>query len=170
MFFSALKLPDAVLLCCCCCCCFVLGQNKLRRSCCSAGSCRTSEDSAQRGSSSSHGDSSNNKKVEVIDLTLDSSSDDEGPESPAPPQPPPLPPPIKRACPSLSPTSPPIVNKRWENTHCLWMLLLWCSAAHLHCGFFRQLLLPGGGLDIETWNQNKKIWQISGELMCWFWF
>uniref|UniRef100_A0A1A7ZHG9 Protein inhibitor of activated STAT, 1 n=1 Tax=Nothobranchius furzeri TaxID=105023 RepID=A0A1A7ZHG9_NOTFU len=78
------------------------------------GSCRTSEGSEQRSSSSSsHG---NGRKVEVIDLTLDSSSDEEGPDSPAPP-PPPLPPPIKRACPSLSPTSPPIINKGVLNLH-----------------------------------------------------
>nr|XP_020461389.1 E3 SUMO-protein ligase PIAS1-like isoform X2 [Monopterus albus] len=84
------------------------------------GSCRTSADSDQRSSSSSsHGgsDSSNGKKVEVIDLTLDSSSDDEGQDSPPPPPPPPLPPPIKRACPSLSPTSPPIINKGVLNLH-----------------------------------------------------
>ncbi|KAI2653543.1 E3 SUMO-protein ligase PIAS1 [Labeo rohita] len=48
--------------------------------------------------SSSHS-SSSSKKVEVIDLTLDSSSDEDDDE-----------PPPKRACPSLSPTSPP-VNK-----------------------------------------------------------
>uniref|UniRef100_A0A3Q3MB21 Protein inhibitor of activated STAT 1 n=2 Tax=Mastacembelus armatus TaxID=205130 RepID=A0A3Q3MB21_9TELE len=82
------------------------------------GSCRTSAGSDQRSSSSSsHGgsDSSNSKKVEVIDLTLDSSSDDEGQDSP-PPQPA-LPPPVKRACPSLSPTSPPIINKGVLNLH-----------------------------------------------------
>lgn len=63
-------------------------------------------------SSSSHSgsDGGNGKKVEVIDLTLDSSSEDEGQESPQPP-PPPLPPPPKRACPSMSPSSPPVVNK-----------------------------------------------------------
>lgn len=79
----------------------------------SPGSCRTSAGSDQRSSSSSsHGgsDGSNGKKVEVIDLTLDSSSDDEGQDSPPPPQPP-LPPPPKRACPSMSPTSPPVINK-----------------------------------------------------------
>ncbi|XP_048024445.1 E3 SUMO-protein ligase PIAS1 isoform X3 [Chanodichthys erythropterus] len=52
--------------------------------------------------SSSH---SSSKKVEVIDLTLDSSSDDDDDE-----------PPPKRACPSLSPTSPP-VNKGVLNLH-----------------------------------------------------
>ncbi|XP_004557997.1 E3 SUMO-protein ligase PIAS1 isoform X1 [Maylandia zebra] len=83
------------------------------------GSCRTAAGSDQRSSSaSSHGgsDSSNGKKVEVIDLTLDSSSDDEGPDSPPPP-PPTLPPPIKRACPSMSPTSPPVINKGVLNLH-----------------------------------------------------
>uniref|UniRef100_A0A671SPZ0 Protein inhibitor of activated STAT, 1b n=1 Tax=Sinocyclocheilus anshuiensis TaxID=1608454 RepID=A0A671SPZ0_9TELE len=50
--------------------------------------------------SSSHSSSSSSKKVEVIDLTLDSSSDEEDNDEPSP----------KRACPSLSPTSPP-VNK-----------------------------------------------------------
>uniref|UniRef100_A0A8C2EHH3 Protein inhibitor of activated STAT, 1b n=1 Tax=Cyprinus carpio TaxID=7962 RepID=A0A8C2EHH3_CYPCA len=54
--------------------------------------------------SSSH--SSSNKKVEVIDLTLDSSSDEEDNDEPPP----------KRACPSLSPTSPP-VNKGVLNLH-----------------------------------------------------
>ncbi|XP_028298907.1 E3 SUMO-protein ligase PIAS1-like isoform X2 [Gouania willdenowi] len=86
------------------------------------GSCRTSEVSEQRttssSSSSSHGNSSNSKNVEVIDLTLDSSSEDEGQESPPPPPPPPpsalLP--IK-ACPSLSPTSPPLINKGVLNLH-----------------------------------------------------
>uniref|UniRef100_A0A672T3U3 E3 SUMO-protein ligase PIAS1-like n=1 Tax=Sinocyclocheilus grahami TaxID=75366 RepID=A0A672T3U3_SINGR len=46
------------------------------------------------------------KKVEVIDLTLDSSSDEEDNDEPSP----------KRACPSLSPTSPP-VNKGVLNLH-----------------------------------------------------
>ncbi|XP_074522099.1 E3 SUMO-protein ligase PIAS1 [Halichoeres trimaculatus] len=83
------------------------------------GSCRTPAGSDQRtSSSSSHGggDSSNSKKVEVIDLTLDSSSEDEGQDSPPPP-PPPLPPLPKRACPSLSPTSPPVINKGVLNLH-----------------------------------------------------
>ncbi|XP_040888865.1 E3 SUMO-protein ligase PIAS1-like isoform X1 [Toxotes jaculatrix] len=83
------------------------------------GSCRTSAGSDQRSSSSSSqggGGGSNSKKVEVIDLTLDSSSDDEGQDSPPPP-PPPLPPPAKRACPSMSPTSPPIINKGVLNLH-----------------------------------------------------
>ncbi|XP_076588389.1 E3 SUMO-protein ligase PIAS1-like [Chaetodon auriga] len=83
------------------------------------GSCRTSAGTDQRSSSSSsHGgsDGSNSKKVEVIDLTLDSSSDDEGQDSPPPP-PPPLPPPPKRACPSMSPTSPPVINKGVLNLH-----------------------------------------------------
>uniref|UniRef100_A0A3Q3MVP4 Protein inhibitor of activated STAT 1 n=1 Tax=Labrus bergylta TaxID=56723 RepID=A0A3Q3MVP4_9LABR len=75
-------------------------------------------DDQRSSSSSSHGNSSSNnsKKVEVIDLTLDSSSEDEGPDSPPPP-PPPLPPPPKRACPSLSPTSPPVINKGVLNLH-----------------------------------------------------
>uniref|UniRef100_A0A3Q1J9N2 Protein inhibitor of activated STAT, 1a n=1 Tax=Anabas testudineus TaxID=64144 RepID=A0A3Q1J9N2_ANATE len=63
-----------------------------------------------------HHKGSNSKKVEVIDLTLDSSSDDEGQDSPPPP-PPPLPLPAKRACPSMSPTSPPIINKGVLNLH-----------------------------------------------------
>ncbi|XP_008402861.1 E3 SUMO-protein ligase PIAS1-like [Poecilia reticulata] len=91
------------------------------------GSCRTSEGSDQHSSSSSsHSDSSHSKKVEVIDLTLDSSSDEEEPDSPPPPPPPlpppppssaTLPPPVKRACPSLSPTSPPVINKGVLNLH-----------------------------------------------------
>ncbi|XP_016338742.1 E3 SUMO-protein ligase PIAS1 isoform X3 [Sinocyclocheilus anshuiensis] len=56
--------------------------------------------------SSSHSSSSSSKKVEVIDLTLDSSSDEEDNDEPSP----------KRACPSLSPTSPP-VNKGVLNLH-----------------------------------------------------
>uniref|UniRef100_A0A8D3BIP2 Protein inhibitor of activated STAT 1 n=1 Tax=Scophthalmus maximus TaxID=52904 RepID=A0A8D3BIP2_SCOMX len=61
--------------------------------------------SDQRSSSSSSHGGDSSKKVEVIDLTLDSSSDDEGQDSPpSPPPPPPLPP--KRPCPSVSPTSP----------------------------------------------------------------
>lgn len=83
-------------------------KHKLKRPCCSPASCRTSAGSDQRSSSSSsHSNGSNSKKVEVIDLTLDSSSEDEGQDSP----PPPLPPPPKRACPSMSPTSPPVINK-----------------------------------------------------------
>ncbi|XP_068172164.1 E3 SUMO-protein ligase PIAS1-like isoform X2 [Antennarius striatus] len=82
------------------------------------GSCRTSTPSDQRSSSASHGSSngSNSKKVEVIDLTLDSSSDDEGQDSPPLPLLP-LPPPPKRSCPSLSPTSPPVINKGVLNLH-----------------------------------------------------
>nr|XP_055030198.1 E3 SUMO-protein ligase PIAS1 [Misgurnus anguillicaudatus] len=65
---------------------------------------------SEHRNSSSHGGSS--KKVEVIDLTLDSSSeedddDDENDNDEPPP---------KRACPSLSPTSPP-VNKGVLNLH-----------------------------------------------------
>lgn len=48
----------------------------------------------------SHQQSNRNKKVEVIDLTIDSSSDEEEEEPSA-----------KRSCPSLSPASP-INNKR----------------------------------------------------------
>uniref|UniRef100_A0A8C6USD0 Protein inhibitor of activated STAT, 1a n=1 Tax=Neogobius melanostomus TaxID=47308 RepID=A0A8C6USD0_9GOBI len=70
------------------------------------GSCRSSA-SDQRGSSTA-ANHSNSKKVEVIDLTLDSSSDEEGPDSPEPPP---------QACPSLSPTSPPIINKGVLNLH-----------------------------------------------------
>lgn len=47
----------------------------------------------KRGSSND-----NCKKVDVIDLTLDSSSEDEVDDDE---------PPLKRACPSLSPVSPP---------------------------------------------------------------
>lgn len=63
-------------------------------------SCRSSD---HRNSSSHGGDS---KKVEIIDLTLDSSSDDDADDEPPP----------KRACPSLSPTSPPI-SKGVLNLH-----------------------------------------------------
>ncbi|KAG7283802.1 hypothetical protein CRUP_034426 [Coryphaenoides rupestris] len=69
----------------------------------------------------SNGVDGGGKKVEVIDLTLDSSEDEAGEDdddnyesqdSPAPPPPPPpLPPPAKRPCPSLSPTSPPVNHK-----------------------------------------------------------
>ncbi|KAJ7994647.1 hypothetical protein DPEC_G00251650 [Dallia pectoralis] len=62
----------------------------------------------QRSSSSHNGKSSSKVKVEVIDLTLDSSSDDDDDED----QPPP-----KRACPSLSPISPPVINKGVLNLH-----------------------------------------------------
>ncbi|XP_065139318.1 E3 SUMO-protein ligase PIAS1 [Paramisgurnus dabryanus] len=65
---------------------------------------------SEHRNSSSHGGSS--KKVEVIDLTLDSSSeeedDDDDNDNDEPPP--------KRACPSLSPTSPP-VNKGVLNLH-----------------------------------------------------
>ncbi|XP_052008758.1 E3 SUMO-protein ligase PIAS1-like isoform X2 [Xyrauchen texanus] len=57
--------------------------------------------------SSSHSNSSN--KVEVIDLTLDSSSDDEDDDDNDEP-------PLKRTCPSLSPTSPP-ASKGVLNLH-----------------------------------------------------
>ncbi|XP_077105029.1 E3 SUMO-protein ligase PIAS1 isoform X2 [Siphateles boraxobius] len=55
--------------------------------------------------SSSH----SSKKVEVIDLTLDSSSDDDDEDDNDEP-------PLKRPCPSLSPTSPP-ANKGVLNLH-----------------------------------------------------
>ncbi|XP_042173806.1 E3 SUMO-protein ligase PIAS1-like [Oncorhynchus tshawytscha] len=55
----------------------------------------------EQRSSSSHNGGSSRMKVEVIDLTLDSSSEDDDDDQP----------PLKRPCPSLSPTSPPIVNK-----------------------------------------------------------
>ncbi|XP_066541099.1 E3 SUMO-protein ligase PIAS1 isoform X2 [Hoplias malabaricus] len=67
------------------------------------GSCRAVVSDHRNSSSNS---SSNSKKVEVIDLTLDSSSDDDNDEEPPP----------KRACPSLSPTSPP-VSKGVLNLH-----------------------------------------------------
>lgn len=54
--------------------------------------CRTESLEQKRGSSND-----NNKKVDVIDLTLESSSDEEVDDEPPP----------KRACPSLSPVSPP---------------------------------------------------------------
>lgn len=47
-----------------------------------------------------HGSGHHNKKVDVIDLTLDSSSEDELDDEPPP----------KRSCPSLSPSSPPATN------------------------------------------------------------
>lgn len=64
--------------------------------CLVSGSCRAVV--SEHKNSSSNSSSSNSKKVEVIDLTLDSSSDDDNDEEPPP----------KRACPSLSPVSPPI--------------------------------------------------------------
>lgn len=90
--------------------------------CGSPGSCRTSSVSDQQSSSSSssHRDgNSGGKKVEVIDLTLDSSDDDDDDDDeaqhtqppPPPPAPPLRPPSVNRACPSMSPTSPPIINK-----------------------------------------------------------
>ncbi|XP_030650120.1 E3 SUMO-protein ligase PIAS1 isoform X2 [Chanos chanos] len=69
------------------------------------GSCRPVS-SEHRNSSSQSGGGSNSKKVEIIDLTLDSSSEDENDEQP----------PAKRSCPSLSPTSPP-VSKGVLNLH-----------------------------------------------------
>ncbi|XP_076848434.1 E3 SUMO-protein ligase PIAS1 isoform X1 [Brachyhypopomus gauderio] len=66
------------------------------------GSCRPVV--SEHRNISSH--SSNSKKVEVIDLTLDSSSDDDNDDEPPP----------KRACPSLSPASPPI-SKGVLNLH-----------------------------------------------------
>ncbi|KAM9817363.1 E3 SUMO-protein ligase PIAS1-like [Neosynchiropus ocellatus] len=74
------------------------------------GSCWASAGSKQKSSPSpSHsGCDSNdgNSKVQVIDLTLDSSSEDEGQESPAL-----RPPPANHLCSPMSPTSPPVVNK-----------------------------------------------------------
>uniref|UniRef100_A0A8C7MZ59 Protein inhibitor of activated STAT 1 n=1 Tax=Oncorhynchus kisutch TaxID=8019 RepID=A0A8C7MZ59_ONCKI len=61
----------------------------------------------EQRSSSSHNGGSSRMKVEVIDLTLDSSSEDDDDDQP----------PLKRPCPSLSPTSPPIVNKGVLNLH-----------------------------------------------------
>ncbi|XP_008308786.1 E3 SUMO-protein ligase PIAS1-like isoform X2 [Cynoglossus semilaevis] len=92
------------------------------------GSCRTSSVSDQQSSSSSpsHRDgNSGGKKVEVIDLTLDSSDDDDDDDDeaqhtqppPPPPAPPLRPPSVNRACPSMSPTSPPIINKGVLNLH-----------------------------------------------------
>uniref|UniRef100_A0A8K9X4P0 Protein inhibitor of activated STAT 1 n=1 Tax=Oncorhynchus mykiss TaxID=8022 RepID=A0A8K9X4P0_ONCMY len=68
--------------------------------------CKPSVSREQR-SSSSHNGGSSRMKVEVIDLTLDSSSEDDDDDQP----------PLKRPCPSLSPTSPPIVNKGVLNLH-----------------------------------------------------
>ncbi|XP_036399445.1 E3 SUMO-protein ligase PIAS1-like [Megalops cyprinoides] len=67
------------------------------------GACRPA---ASEHRSNSSGGSGSGRKVEVIDLTLDSSSEDEDDE----------PPPPKRACPSLSPASPPI-SKGVLNLH-----------------------------------------------------
>ncbi|TKS73515.1 E3 SUMO-protein ligase PIAS1 [Collichthys lucidus] len=64
-------------------------------------SSRTDAHEQKRGSSNDNG-----KKVDVIDLTLDSSSEDELDDEPPP----------KRACPSLSPVSPP-PNKGVLNLH-----------------------------------------------------
>ncbi|XP_077375146.1 E3 SUMO-protein ligase PIAS1-like [Festucalex cinctus] len=79
------------------------------------GPCPTSASSDQQSSlsanHSSSGDGSSAKKMAVIDLTLDSSSEDEEQHSP------PLPPPAKRSCPSISPTSPPVLNKGVLNLH-----------------------------------------------------
>uniref|UniRef100_A0A3B5KVB4 Protein inhibitor of activated STAT, 1b n=1 Tax=Xiphophorus couchianus TaxID=32473 RepID=A0A3B5KVB4_9TELE len=62
---------------------------------------RTDSHEHKRGSSND-----NNKKVDVIDLTLDTSSEDEQDDEPPP----------KRVCPSLSPVSPP-PNKGVLNLH-----------------------------------------------------
>ncbi|XP_075898720.1 E3 SUMO-protein ligase PIAS1 isoform X4 [Nelusetta ayraudi] len=64
-------------------------------------SSRTEAHEQKRGSSTDNG-----KKVDVIDLTLDSSSEEEVEDEPPP----------KRACPSLSPVSPP-PNKGVLNLH-----------------------------------------------------
>lgn len=90
-------------------------------------SCRPSD---QRSSSSSLGGSDGGigRKVEVIDLTLDSSSDDEGQDSP----PPPLPPPPKRSCPSMSPTSPLVINKGLDVCRGSWEGgCVFCPASHV---------------------------------------
>uniref|UniRef100_A0A3Q3W4P1 Uncharacterized protein n=1 Tax=Mola mola TaxID=94237 RepID=A0A3Q3W4P1_MOLML len=65
------------------------------------GTSRTETHEQKRGSSNDSG-----KKVDVIDLTLDSSSEDELDDEPPP----------KRVCPSLSPVSPP-PNKGVLNLH-----------------------------------------------------
>ncbi|XP_061830908.1 E3 SUMO-protein ligase PIAS1-like isoform X1 [Nerophis lumbriciformis] len=62
--------------------------------------------------SANHSYSSNSKKMTVIDLTLDSSSEDEGRDTLSP-----QPPPAKRACPPMSPASPPVLNKGVLNLH-----------------------------------------------------
>ncbi|XP_056137533.1 E3 SUMO-protein ligase PIAS1 [Lampris incognitus] len=66
-----------------------------------SGSCRTEVPEQKHGSSND-----NSRKVDVIDLTLESSSDEEVDDEPPP----------KRACPSLSPASPPL-NKGVLNLH-----------------------------------------------------
>ncbi|XP_077419809.1 E3 SUMO-protein ligase PIAS1-like isoform X2 [Vanacampus margaritifer] len=86
------------------------------------GPCPTSASSDQQSSlsanHSSSSDGSSTKKMAVIDLTLDSSSEDEEQDSPPPPPPvPSLPPPAKRSCPSISPPSPPVLNKGVLNLH-----------------------------------------------------
>ncbi|XP_061671395.1 E3 SUMO-protein ligase PIAS1-like isoform X1 [Syngnathoides biaculeatus] len=86
------------------------------------GQCPTSLSSDQQSSLSANhsSDSSNSKGTAMIDLTLESSSEDEDQESPPPLPPPPLPPlppPTKRSCPSISPTSPPVLNKGVLNMH-----------------------------------------------------
>ncbi|XP_017261035.1 E3 SUMO-protein ligase PIAS1 [Kryptolebias marmoratus] len=65
-----------------------------------------SDSSRAESQEQKRGSSQDNKKVDVIDLTLDSSSEDEQDDEPPP----------KRACPSLSPVSPP-ANKGVLNLH-----------------------------------------------------
>lgn len=73
-------------------CSSLLSASKVWVSCFCVDSSRTDTHEQKRGSSHDNG-----KKVDVIDLTLDSSSEDELDDEPPP----------KRACPSLSPVSPP---------------------------------------------------------------
>ncbi|XP_041965969.1 E3 SUMO-protein ligase PIAS1 isoform X1 [Alosa pseudoharengus] len=64
------------------------------------------EDSCRSVSEHRNSSSHDSKKVEIIDLTLDSSSDEDTEDEPPP----------KRTCPSLSPTSPPM-SKGVLNLH-----------------------------------------------------
>lgn len=73
------------------------------------GSCRPAAGGENSVSSHSTNGGGHGWKVEVIDLTLDSCSSSEESDEP--------PPPPKRACPSLSPTSPPPSNKGVLNLH-----------------------------------------------------
>lgn len=82
-------------------CCFVL----VATSCFLSDTSRTETHEPKRSSSD------NSKKVDVIDLTLDSSSEDELDDEPPP----------KRVCPSLSPISPP-PTKGWAFHWTQWKL------------------------------------------------
>uniref|UniRef100_A0A8C9ZXM8 Protein inhibitor of activated STAT 1 n=1 Tax=Sander lucioperca TaxID=283035 RepID=A0A8C9ZXM8_SANLU len=64
------------------------------------------------GMNGGRGGTRNRNGLEVIKFELQ-----RRPDSPPPPPPPPLPLPPKRACPSVSPTSPPIINKGVLNLH-----------------------------------------------------